>query len=448
MTILNTAVPTIAAALHVAPLSMKAVLACYTLALALFIPISGWMADRFGTRRVFATAIGIFTLGSFLCGICNDIHLLVACRILQGLGGAMMVPVGRLAMVRSFSKPNLVDAWSFVTIPGLIGPMIGPLVGGAIVNYFHWSVIFFINIPIGLLGLYLVNRYLPDYREENPGPPDVLGWALFGSGISVLSYVLEVFGEHTMTGDQMAVLMAVSALLLILYWLRATKTKFPLLNLNLFRLRSFRHAVMGGFITRIGIGGIPFLLPLLYQVGLGFTPIQSGLLIVPQALGGISARFKASEILNRFGFRGILIFNTVIVGVLILLFSAIGKGAPVWVIVLMAFGYGIFSSTQFMSMNTLVYADVKEHETSGASSIAGTMQQLSLSFGVAAASLVTALFVPDGAHSNAPQMIHGLHEAFWVLGTLTILSALMFIRLKNKDGSSISMHKEEGQRAA
>src|ERR1700739_240672 len=194
-TILNTAVPTISSALGIAPLSMKAVLASYTLSLAVFIPISGWMANRFGTRRVFTSAIGVFTLGSLLCGICTNIHLLVACRILQGCGGAMMLPVGRLTLVRTFAKSELIRAMSFVAIPGLVGPMLGPLLGGVIIAYFHWSVIFFVNIPIGVIGLILVRKHLPNYLAAKNYPLDFIGLALFGSGISLLSYVLEVFGE-------------------------------------------------------------------------------------------------------------------------------------------------------------------------------------------------------------------------------------------------------------
>ena len=282
-TILNTAVPTIAEALHVAPLSMKSVLASYTLSLAVFIPISGWMADRFGTRRVFASAIGIFTLGSFLCGISSNIHVLVACRILQGCGGAMMVPVGRLTLVRTFARSELVRAMSFVAIPSLIGPMLGPIAGGLIVGYLHWRLIFFVNIPIGLAGLVLVYLHLPDYREHTD-PLDVAGLILFGSGVALLSYVLEVFGEHTLDVREILGLLAVSILLLAGYGFHATRTAHPMLRLALFRIRTFRAAVSGSFLTRLGIGGIPFLFPLLYQVGLGFTPIQSGLLMMPQAL--------------------------------------------------------------------------------------------------------------------------------------------------------------------
>jgi EmrB/QacA subfamily drug resistance transporter len=197
-TILNTAVPAISQALHVSPLSMKSVLASYTLSLAVFIPISGWMADRFGTRRVFAAAIGLFTLGSLLCGMSSNIHMLVACRLLQGCGGAMMVPVGRLTLVRSFAKSELVRAMSFVAIPSLVGPMLGPVAGGLIVGYLHWRFIFFVNIPIGLVGLLMVYLHLPDYREEKTNPLDIVGLILFGSGIALLSYVLEIFGEHTL----------------------------------------------------------------------------------------------------------------------------------------------------------------------------------------------------------------------------------------------------------
>ncbi len=229
-TILNTAVPAISAALHVTPLSMKAVLASYTLSLAVFIPISGWVADRFGTRRVFATAIGLFTLGSFLCGISTNIDVLVACRILQGMGGSMMVPVGRMTLVRTFAKSGLLRAMSFVSIPALVAPMLGPIAGGLIVGYLHWRFIFFVNIPIGLAGLVLVYLYLPDYREEVTHPLDVVGLILFGSGIALLSYVLEVFGEHTLGVREISGLLVVSLTLLAGYWVHAKTLRFRCCN--------------------------------------------------------------------------------------------------------------------------------------------------------------------------------------------------------------------------
>jgi len=441
-TILNTGVPTIAAALHVAPLSMKAVLASYTLSLAVFIPISGWMADRFGTRWVFASAIGIFTLGSFLCGISNNIHVLVACRILQGCGGAMMVPVGRLTIVRAFAKGELIRAMSFVAIPGLIGPMLGPITGGLIVEYLHWRFIFFVNIPIGLAGLYLVYRYLPDYREAHTDPLDVVGLILFGSGVGLLSYVLEVFGEHTLSTREIVGLLAVALVLLAGYGFHATRTAYPVLRLVLFRIRTFRAAVAGSFVTRLGIGGIPFLFPLLYQIGLGFTPTQSGLLMMPQAVAAMSLKLTMPRILARFGYRAVLISNTLIIGLLILLFATIGPRTPVWLIVTQVFCYGFFTSLQYTSMNTLVYADIGEEQASSASSIASTMQQMAISFGVASASLVTVFFIPEHYRSNPTQFIDGIHRAFLVLGGTTLLSTIVFHELKRGDGDTVSQGAE------
>jgi len=262
-TILNTAVPTIAQAMDVTPLNMKSVLASYTLSLAVFIPISGWMADRFGTRRVFPSAIGLFTAGSLLCAVAVDINMLVACRVLQGMGGAMMVPVGRMSMVRTFPKSELVQAMSFVAIPSLVGPMVGPLAGGLIVHYLHWSVVFFVNLPVCVLGLYLIWRFLPDYREDKSNPLDIVGFILFGSGVALLSYVLQIFGDHRLGDLEIAGMLAISVLLLTGYGVNAMRVQYPLLRLELFRLRSFRASVVGSFFGRLGLGGLPFLFPLL-----------------------------------------------------------------------------------------------------------------------------------------------------------------------------------------
>jgi EmrB/QacA subfamily drug resistance transporter len=439
-TILNTAVPTIAGAFRVAPLSMKSALTSYTLSLAVFIPISGWVADRFGTRRVFSSAIGIFTLGSILCGLSSNIHTLVACRVLQGCGGAMMVPVGRLTLVRTFAKSELIRAVSFVSIPGLIGPMLGPLAGGLIVAYLHWRMIFFVNVPIGILGLYFVYRHLPDFRASRTDPLDFVGLVLFSSGIALLSYVLEIFGEHTLSTREILGLVGIAALLLAAYGRHAVTAARPLLRLALFRLRTFRISVNGSFVTRLGIGGMPFLLPLLYQVGLGFTPVQSGLLIMPQPLAAMSLKMTMPRIIARLGYRRVLLSNTIILGVLIAVFAVIGPSTPIWLIVALAFAFGFFSSLQFTSMNTLVYADVAAPDTSMASTIASTMQQMSMSFGVATASLTAALFIPDRFHTSAGEMITGIHKAFLVLGALTVVSASVFSTLQANDGNSVSQH--------
>jgi EmrB/QacA subfamily drug resistance transporter len=440
-TILNTAVPTIARALGIAPLSMKSVLSSYTLSVAVFIPVSGWVADRFGTRRVFSTAIGIFTLGSLLCGISSDVRLLILFRSVQGAGGAMMVPVGRLTMVRTFARSELVRAMGFVAIPALIGPMLGPLAGGLIVRFFHWRLIFLLNLPFGLAGLYLVYRYLPDYRADHVEPLDYLGLVLFGCGVALLSYVLEVFGEHSLSGYQIGGLLAIAVMLLFTYARHALATPHPLLQLQLLRLRTLGVAIAGSFVTRIGVGGLPFLLPLLYQVGLGYNPVQSGLLLLPQSLAAMSLRITMPRLLRRFGYRRVLLFNTIAIGLLICLFGLVDAATPAWVIALQAFAFGFFSSFQYTSMNTLVYADVDESQTSMASTIASTTQQMSLSFGVAAASLATALFIPDRFHAPPRQIVHGIHQACFALGGLTVLSTLIFGRLQKNDGEAISQHK-------
>src|SRR5271170_7520012 len=439
-TILNTAVPAISSALGVAPLSMKAVLASCTLSLAVFIPISGWMADKFGTRRVFAAAIGVFTLGSFLCGISSNIHMLVAFRILQGCGGAMMVPVGRLTLVRTFAKSDLLRVMSFVSIPALVAPMLGPIAGGLIVAYLHWRVIFFVNIPIGLTGLILVYLHLPDYREEQTPPLDVVGLLLFGSGVALLSYVLEIFGEHTLSASEMTGLLVLSIALLAGYGIHGSGIPFPLLKLRLFSIRTFRAAVSGSFFTRLGIGGVPFLLPLLYQVGLGFTPVQSGLLVMPQAIASMSMKAVMPRILRRIGYRGVLTPTPIFLGVLVMVFATIGRRTPVWAIALEVFLYGGFTSLKYTSMSTLVFADIAEKDASSASSIASTAQQMSISFGVAAAGLATAFFVPS-THSDPAEMIHGIHKALIALGILTILSTIVFRSLKSGDGDDVSLHK-------
>ena len=435
-TILNTAVPVVAKALNVAPLEMRSVLASYALSLGVFIPISGWMADRFGTRHVFALAIGLFTLGSVLCGLCSDIHLLVMCRVLQGCGGAMMVPVGRLTLVRTFARSELVQAMSFVAIPALVGPMLGPIAGGLIVEHTSWRVIFFANVPIGIAGLILVYMHLPDYREKNVKPLDLAGLILFGSGVALLSYVLEVFGDHTLGTIEIVGLTALSLLLIAGYGLYAARTKYPLLQLALFRVRTFSAAVSGSFFTRLGIGGVPFLLPLLYQVGLGYSPVQAGLLIMPQAAASLGTKFFLPRILSMLGYRTVLVSNTVVLGVLLMLYAAVGYGTPVWVIVVLTATYGAFQSVQLTSMNTLVYADIPQQSTSNASTIASTLQQLSLSFGVAAAGLTTAFFIPPSVRSDPARFMGGVHEAFLALGAWTVLSTVVFWRLKPGDGDT------------
>ncbi|MCW5557817.1 MAG: DHA2 family efflux MFS transporter permease subunit [Verrucomicrobiae bacterium] len=437
-TIINTAVPTMAASLGVASLSLKSVVTSYTIGLAVFIPLSGWVADRFGTRRVFGLAVFMFTLGSLLCGLSLNLPMLIASRVLQGAGAAIMLPVGRLALLLAFPNSEMLRVMNFVIIPALLGPLFGPLMGGVIVHWMPWRMIFLLNLPFGALGLYLVRRFMPDHRDAHAGVFDKLGFLLFGSGVALLSYVLEIFGQHSLPTNGIVVLLLLSFVLLGGYGWHAQTHKNPLLPLSLFGIRTFRASVVGGFVTRLGISGMPFLLPLLYQLGLGYAPWQAGLLTMPQAAAAIGMKLLTPKILSRFGHRTVLLANTVLIGAMILVFSGVRPGTPVWVILLLSFLQGSFSALQFTSMNSLAYADTSDAEASDASVIASTAQQLSISIGVASASLVTGWFL-GGIHPAASaEFIRALHHAFLTLGMVTILSALTFLRLHPHDGNNVS----------
>jgi EmrB/QacA subfamily drug resistance transporter len=437
-TIINTAVPSMAASFHVTPLSLKAVVTSYILSLAVGIPISGWMADRFGTRRVFSIAVGIFTLSSVMCGLSLNVPMLVAARIVQGVGAAMMMPVGRLTVIRTFAKSELLTAMNFVIIPALIGPLLGPTIGGLIVHWLPWRFIFFINVPVGLVAQWMIHRHMPDYQAEEARPLDLVELVLFGSGAALLSWLLEVFGEHDIDVTSTLVLFLLSISLLAAYGWHARQARHPLLRLSLFGVRTFRVSVVGGFITRLGMGGIPFLLPLLYQVGLGLPAWQSGLLMMPAAAAAMTMKMISTRILGRFGYRQVLIVNTVMIGITIGTFAAIAPATPVALIVLLSLTQGFFNSLQFSSMNSMAFADVGAADSSMASTIASSLQQLSASFGLACGSLVTAWYLGDLPQSDHAAVTHALHYTFLTLGALTMLSSLTFWTLRADDGESVS----------
>jgi EmrB/QacA subfamily drug resistance transporter len=444
-TIVNTAVPSIASSLQVTPLSLKSIVSCYILSLAVGIPVSGWVADRYGTRRVFALAIVVFTLASVLCGLSVNTPMMIAARLLQGLGGAMMMPVGRLAIIRTFPKAELLGAMNFVIIPALIGPLLGPVVGGLIVHWVSWRVIFFINVPVGLLALFLVYRYMPDYRSDSRRPLDVVGLVLFSSGTAILSWLFEIFGEHTVMPLVEGLLFLVSLGLLGAYAVHARGIEFPLLRLTLFKIRTFRISVLGGFITRLGLGGLPFLLPLLYQVGLGFPAWKSGLLMMPAALAAMGMKFVSQRLLKQFGYRQILIVNTVCIAITIGMFALVGPGVSPAFIVMLSLMQGFFNSMQFSSMNSLAYADVGDQDSSMASTISSSFQQLSMSFGLAVGSLVAGWYLGKVPQTNQPMVVNALHHAFLSLSCITALSSVTFWRLRREDGESISRGIERNQ---
>ena len=440
-TIVNTAVPAMAASLGVEPLSLKAVVASYIVSLAVGIPISGWIADRFGTRRVFSSAVALFTLASIACGLSVNVTMLIAARILQGLGAALMTPVGRLAIVRTFAKSELLVAMNFVIVPALIGPLLGPTVGGLIVHWVSWRQIFFVNVPIGIAALLIIRRYMPDYRGESRRPIDFVGLVLFGSGMAILSWLLEIFGEHHISAlEGLSMLLLALALLAAYVW-HARQIAHPLIQLALFKIRTFRVSVWGGLVTRLGIGGMPFLLPLLYQLGLGMPAWESGLLTMPSAAAAMGMKILSSKILRRWGFRTVLIFNTILVGTTICVFSTVTPATPLALIVLIALAQGLFNSLQFSAVNGMAYADIAPTDSSMATSIASTMQQLSLSFGLAAGSLLAGWYLGSVSQSDAAAVTRALHLTFLTVGALTMLSSLAFWTLRPGDGDNVSRGK-------
>jgi EmrB/QacA subfamily drug resistance transporter len=442
-TIVNTAVPSMAASFDVTPLSLKGVVASYILSFAVCIPLSGWMADRFGTRRVFSAAVALFTISSAFCGLAVNVPMLVAARIAQGIGAAMMMPVGRLAIIRTFPKSELLTAMNFVIIPALIGPLLGPTVGGLIVHWMTWREIFFVNIPFGLVAQYLIYRYMPDYYGDKPRAFDFTGFILFGAGVALLSWLLEIFGEHYIDSLSLIFLFMLSITLLLAYGWHARAIADPIMRLTLFKVRTFRVSVLGGFITRLGMGGMPFLLPLLYQVGFGFPAWQSGMLMMPAALGAMIMKIFSVHILRRFGYRQVLIGNTLFMGGTIGMFSLITGSTPIILIVLLSLMQGIFNLMQFASMNSMAYADIPQSDSSMASTIASSMQQISMSFGLAGGSLVAAWYLGGVPQTDHAAVVNALHYAFLTLAALTAISSLTFYTLHPKDGESVSRAKPQ-----
>jgi EmrB/QacA subfamily drug resistance transporter len=437
-TIVNTSIPAMAASLGATPLSLKAVATSYILSLAVSIPVSGWLAERFGSRRVFLSAVALFTMSSVLCGLSVSAPMLVAARVPQGIAAAMMMPVGRMAIVRTFPKGELLRAMNFVIIPALLGPLLGPTVGGLIVHWLSWRDIFFVNVPVGLAALWFGWRHMPDYRGESDRPLDWRGFLLFGSGTALLSWLLEIFGEHGLTAAEALLPLLASVVLLGGYGWHARRTPYPLLSLSPFSARTFRISVLGGFVTRLGVGGMPLLLPLLYQLGLGLPAWQSGLLMMPAALAAMFMKVISTSTLRRFGYRRVLAANTVLVAGTMALFATVGPGTPVTAIVALGMAMGLFNSLQFSSMNSMAYADIDEKDAAMAATIASTMQQMSMSFGVACGSLVVAFYLGGMSQTSQVAVSGALHHAFLTLAVLTLISSLSFRALRPGDGESVS----------
>ncbi|HEX4617112.1 MAG TPA: DHA2 family efflux MFS transporter permease subunit [Stellaceae bacterium] len=435
-TVIATALPTIAQSLGETPLRLNVAITCYLLSLAVFIPISGWTADRFGARRVFSAAIVVFTLGSIACGLADSLPALVAARILQGMGGALMVPVGRLVLLRTVPKSDLVRAMSFVSVPALIGPVMGPPVGGFIVTYASWRWIFFINIPIGVLGIVLVNLLVGDLKETGRRPLDRSGFALTGIGLASLAFGFENVGRGTLPIIGVFGLLAVGMICLIAYLRHARRVSHPIIDLALFSIPTYASASIGGFLFRMGLGALPFLLPLTLQVGFGLSALNSGLLTFASAAGAMLMKTSAVRILRALGFRTVLVGDAVISAAFLFGYSLFRPDTPHLVIFLALLIGGFFRSLQMTSINTLSYADVPASMLSRATSLSSMAQQLSQTAGVATAALM--LHTVLTWRGGTTLMAADFYPAFVGVALISLLSVPFFLRISPDAGAEVS----------
>jgi EmrB/QacA subfamily drug resistance transporter len=439
-TVIATALPAMAADLHEDPVALKLALTSYLLSLAVFIPLSGWMADRYGARKVFRAAIFVFTLGSIFCGVSSTLTEVVLSRIAQGLGGAMMVPVGRLVLLRTAPRHELVRALAYLTVPALIGPAIGPPLGGFIATYFHWRFIFWINAPIGLLGMALVTRFIPDLREEQTWPLDMKGFVLSGFGLAALIFGLSFVGRDYAPSFVTIALILSGAVSLAAYVRHARVTPYPIIDLRLMRIPTFHAAILGGFVFRIGLGAIPFLLPLMLQMGFGMTAFQSGSLTFVSAIGAIAMKTTAQPILRWLGFRRVLMLNALIsVG----FFFGMGfftAATAHWVIIATLLAGGFFRSLQFTALNAIGYADIDRSDMSRATSFSSVAQQLSLSAGVAVGA--AALEAVRGLHGGGALRAEDFPLAFFIVAAFAAASAFFFWRLPADAGVELTRRGE------
>jgi len=386
--VIATSLPEISRDIGVDPIALKLALTSYLLSLAVFIPISGWMADKFGARTVFRAAIVVFTLGSLACGFAVSLPDLVLYRIIQGMGGAMMVPVGRLVILRMVPKHELVSALAWLVVPALIGPMIGPPLGGFITTYFHWRWIFWINIPIGIIGFWLATKYIEDIREENVPPLDVSGFVLSGIGLTGLAFGFTTIGQELLPVWLSASMIVVGAVVMYFYVRHARTHPAPLIDLKLLSVQTFRVSVVGGSLFRIGVGAMPFLLPLMFQLGFGLNALQSGLLTFAGAAGAMLMRASVAPILRRFGIKRVLVVNTVVAAGFIAAAGFFEPGTPYFIVIAVLFIGGFFRALQFSTLNSLAFADLGSSTMSQATSFTSVAQQISVSAGVAVAAMV------------------------------------------------------------
>ncbi|GAA0714964.1 multidrug transporter subunit MdtD [Dokdonella soli] len=428
-TIVNTALPSMAASLGESPLRMQSVVIAYALTMAMLIPASGWLADRFGTRRVFFSAIALFTLGSLLCAQSHSLGQIAASRVVQGVGGAMLLPVGRLAVLRSVPRGDFLAAMSFVTIPGLIGPLIGPTLGGWLVQAASWHWIFLINLPVGLIAGIATLRFMPDARSA-VARFDLGGYLMLSFSMVALSLSLDGLSELGLRHATVLMLLIFGMASFVAYWLHATRAPKPLFPLGLFGVHTYRVGVLGNLFSRIGSGSMPFLIPLLLQVSLGYSPMEAGLMMIPVALAGMVSKRMVVPLVREFGYRRVLLCNTILVGLAMASFALISPTQPMWLRLIQLAFFGMVNSLQFTAMNTITLRDLEGDLASGGNSLLSMVMMLSMSLGVATASGLLAAFAGVFGSEHGAAALPAFHATFVCVGLVTAASAWIFWQLE------------------
>lgn len=435
-TIVTTAIPDMAQSLHVSVIRLSLAVSAYVLTLAVFIPVSGWFADRFGPRNIFIIALAVFTLGSALCGIATSLPMLIASRVIQGLGGALMTPVGRLILLHSFPRSQLVKAMTYTTLPAIVGPIIGPLFGGYLTSRISWRWVFYVNLPFGILGMFLALRFIRLQARSDTPPFDFSGFVMFGTAIALVQWALEMLNHGSVA--RAGALLGTSGLLLAGYVWHSRAHPHPAVDLRLLRERAFGIATLGGGLSRIAMNGPVYLLPLLLQVGLGMNPLQSGALTFLSIWGSLLVRILMGRLLRVMGFRTLLSAGALLCALTLAGFSRIGAATPVWWIALNIVFFGLVRAIQFMTSNTLAYADVAPQQLSRATSLGGLLQQLTVSFGVSLSAAVLAML---GNTALKPGLTD-FHHVFLILAMLPLLSLPLILRLQQQDGAQVRMQQE------
>lgn len=432
-TVINTAIPVMAQTLHVNAVDLKIALISYLLSLAILIPISGWIADKFGTKQVFITALCVFTLSSAWCGLAHNLPELVVARCMQGLGGSLTLPVGRLILLRTFERHQLINVMSKVIMVVSLGLMLGPVLGGFITHYLSWRWIFLLNIPVGLITIIASWYWLENMPKKNVPPLDLLGFILFGAALSIFTFGLSALSETAFSDRVTAIIIAISFCCFAAYIIHSRKVTNPVINASMFQHRTFLISVLGNLFSRFSFGGVPFLLPLLLQIGLGYTPQISGLLIAPMAIGVLLVKMFTLRLLRALGFRRLLMLNTIFVAACMWGFTTINLGISVYLISLQTFLFGLIIAVQYSAMNSLAYAELSPDHLSSAASIMGTLQQIAQSFGVALGAFLLRYY-SIGSSTMFNLTIPVFHHAFFAMGVITLFSTIIFFQLKPGDG--------------